>query len=625
MIAATAASALAGVVAAWELLVAVLALVRDPLEALFFAAVLGVGCALLVLGGLLTRRLPELPFGPLVTAAGAVLMALHLLPERQASALEGTWMLLYLPLALMLVWFPSGRAATAGWRWAARSTTGVVVLFNAVCVVAAVAPGLRPVLEPPGLVLVLAFLVMLGWCCAAPLARYRCAPSTQRLRLRWMFVAGLALPGTLLLCWASYLMFGAPDLVVIGLLVSYVIIPVGGAVGLLRPRLFDVDRAVVAATTATVLAAAALCVVAAAVWAVGLRLTEWSTFGAVGAVAVLTAGAAIAYPGLRGRLEEVLYPERARALRAVLALTAGVEAGTARPEDLQPELRTALNDPGLVVAHRGWTDPTLLRLDGTPAEPTAATGILRLGGEQIGAIVPSGAGARQVPAAVCKASAPLVASIRSRAEISRALAEVELAQERMLLAGERERHRLERDLHDGAQQRLVALGMRLRVLQRAGTTSPAQSEELDVVVAELATAVAELRQVAHGVRPSILDAGLPAALAELARRDPERITVDAGTDMVPAEVALTAYFVVNEAVTNALRHAAAERIHVTLHQEGSAVVVSVTDDGLGGARVRRPGGLAGLEERVTASGGRFRVASGAGRGTTVQAVLPCGS
>lgn len=625
MVVATTAFALAGAVAAWALLLAVFALLRNLPEALFFTGVLAVGCALLIFGGFLTRRLPELPFGPLVTAAGAVLMALHLVPEQQVPALEGTWMFLYLPLALMLVWFPTGRAATAGWGWAARSTIGVVVLFNAVCVVAAVAPRLRPVIEPPGLVLVFVFLVMLGWCCAAPLARYRGAPATQRLRLRWMFVAGLALPGTLLLCWASYLIFAAPDLVVIGLLVSYVVIPSGGAIGLLRPRLFDVDRAVVAATTATVLAAAALCVVAAAAWAIGLRLAEWSPPGAIGSVAVLTTAAAIAYPRLRGRLEELLYPERARALRAVLALTSGVEAGTARPEDLQRELRSALNDPGLVVAYRGWTDPALRRLNEMPATVTAATGILRLGGEDIGAIIPSGAGAHQIPAAVCKAAAPLVAFIRSRAEITRALAEVELARERMLLAGERERHRLERDLHDGAQQRLVALGMRLRVLQRAGTTSPAQSEELDVAVAELATAVAELRQVAHGVRPSTLDAGLPAALGELARRDPDRITLDVGADGVPAAVALTAYFVVNEAVTNALRHAAARRIHVALHREGSAVVVSVTDDGQGGARLLSAGGLAGLAERVDASGGRFRVASQPGRGTTVQAVLPCGS
>ena len=625
MIVATAAFALVGAVAALALLLAVFALVANPPEALFFTGVLAVGCVLLIFGGFLTRRLPELPFGPLVAAAGAVLMVLHLIPERRLPALDGTWMLLYLPLALMLVWFPTGRPATAGWSWAARSTIAVVALFNAVCAVAAAAPRLRPVVEPPGLVLVLIFMLMLTWCCAAPLARYRRAPAVQRLRLRWVFVAGLALPATLLLCWASYLILGVPDLVVIGLLVSYLVIPSGAAIGLLRPQLFDVDRAVVATAAATLLSAAALCVVSVAVWAIGLRLVEWSPSVAIGSVAVLTAAAAVAYPRLRGRLEEWLYPERARALRAVLALTSGVEAGTARPEELQRELRLALNDPRLVVAYRVWTDPGLRGLDGMPATTTAATGVLRLGGEDIGAIIPSGSGGRPIPAAVCKAAAPLVTFIRSRAEITRALAEVGLARERMLLAGERERHRLERDLHDGAQQRLVALGMRLRVLQRAGTTSPTQSEELDMAVAELATAVAELRQVAHGVRPSALDVGLPAALGELVRRDPDRITVDAGADGVPAAVALTVYFVVNEALTNALRHAAARRIHVALRREGAAVVVSITDDGQGGARLLVTGGPAGLAERVNSSGGRFEVASQPGRGTTVQAVLPCAS
>ncbi|MGB4136828.1 MAG: histidine kinase, partial [Microbacterium sp.] len=191
--------------------------------------------------------------------------------------------------------------------------------------------------------------------------------------------------------------------------------------------------------------------------------------------------------------------------------------------------------------------------------------------------------------------------------------------------GYEERRRLERDLHDGAQQRLVALGMRLRVLQRATAPDDGVSDALDAAVAELGTAVAELRRLAHGVRPSALDDGLGAALAGLERLSPGIVELDVRAGELPDAVATTAYFVVSEAVANALRHSGASRVQVVVRHVDDVLRVRVADDGCGGASLRPAGGLTGLSDRVRALGGRLRVLSPSGDGTTVEATLPCAS
>ncbi|MFQ4149457.1 ATP-binding protein [Arthrobacter sp. LAPM80] len=143
---------------------------------------------------------------------------------------------------------------------------------------------------------------------------------------------------------------------------------------------------------------------------------------------------------------------------------------------------------------------------------------------------------------------------------------------------------------------------------------------------ELGTAVAELRQLAHGVRPSALDDGLPAALRQLSGRSPTPLTLHIVEPLpeVPEIVGATAYFVASEAVHNATRHAQAQRISIVLKQQGVSISLRISDDGRGGARCAEGGGLAGLTDRVNALGGELRLTSAEGRGTTLEAVLPCG-
>ena len=144
-------------------------------------------------------------------------------------------------------------------------------------------------------------------------------------------------------------------------------------------------------------------------------------------------------------------------------------------------------------------------------------------------------------------------------------------------------------------------------------------------VAALQEAVAELRRISQGVRPSGLDDGLPAALRTLVRASPVPIELRVTTDRVQDAVATTAYYVAAEAVANALKHAGSQRLLIEVSRDGGTLSVSVADDGCGGARIVPGRGLGGLADRVSASGGTLHVLSQPGAGTTVKALLPCAS
>lgn len=562
---------------------------------------------------------------PLLAAQGLIVILTNSGRSEAFPLLAGSWMLLYLPIALVLVIVPRGRAASPRWRAVAVALCAVVAAFILLCAAQATWPASVEALTLPGLGLLGAFLALLVACAAAPFARYRTADELDRLRLRWLLVAGLSLPLTLLLCWTSYIALGSPDLVGFGLVTMLLTIPAGATVALTRPWLFDIERVMSAAVAALALSAAGLVVLTIVTVAVGRPLTEWAPMPAALAAGTTTLAAVLAFPFARRGFERMLTPERGRAIARLRRLTTQVDAGVAAPEAVQQELREALRDPGLVVAYRRLPDRALVALDGSPLTMTSAAVPVHARGEEIGAIVPSALRSKRPAVAIARSSAALIDAVRFRAELARAAAEVEASRERLLRAGYDERRRLERDLHDGAQQRLVALGMQLRVLQRTSVQDPQVSGSLDAVVAELGTAVAELRRLAHGVRPSALDDGLGSALAELERLCPDTIELDVRAGELPDAVATTAYFVVSEAVANALRHAGADRIRVVVRQAHDELRVCVSDDGCGGAIARATGGLTGLSDRVRTLGGRLRLESEAGSGTTVEAVLPCAS
>jgi signal transduction histidine kinase len=196
---------------------------------------------------------------------------------------------------------------------------------------------------------------------------------------------------------------------------------------------------------------------------------------------------------------------------------------------------------------------------------------------------------------------------------------------RIVEAGYAERKRVERDLHDGAQQRLVAVALELQMVRARLETDPeAAAERLEVAADELTGATQELRELARGLHPPVLaDRGLVPALEALATRAPVPVAVEAEeTERAPEAIEAAAYFVVSEALTNVARHANAKRAVVRVARRDGLLHVEIEDDGTGGADVAAGSGLRGLADRVEALDGALEVDSRAGRGTTVRAALP---
>jgi signal transduction histidine kinase len=211
------------------------------------------------------------------------------------------------------------------------------------------------------------------------------------------------------------------------------------------------------------------------------------------------------------------------------------------------------------------------------------------------------------------------------AELRARLEELRASRARIVEAGDAERRRLERDLHDGAQSRLVALKLLLSSARRR-----ARGGELDAMlgeaIEELDTSLSELRELARGIHPAVLtDRGLEPALQALASRAPVPVTVEADNeDRLPGPVESAAYFVVSEALANVAKYAEATKAAVAVRHENGCVTVDVSDDGIGGADAGRGSGLRGLADRVAALDGTLSLESPAGGGTQLHAEIPCG-
>jgi signal transduction histidine kinase len=195
---------------------------------------------------------------------------------------------------------------------------------------------------------------------------------------------------------------------------------------------------------------------------------------------------------------------------------------------------------------------------------------------------------------------------------------------RIVQAADSERRRLERNLHDGAQQRLVSLLLTLRLLERRLAGEEELADQVEAARAELGAALEELRELAHGLHPAVLTThGLGAALQAIASRSHVPVELDVDVDdRPPPEAEAAAYYVVAESIANAQKHARASRIRVDVRRREGVVEVDVRDDGVGGAQAADGSGLVGLTDRVEALGGRVAVASPPGGGTTIEARIP---
>jgi len=490
------------------------------------------------------------------------------------------WPLLYAwPIAVTYV-FPNGRFLTPRWRW--------VGLIGAICFVGFITQGLFDPLPFEGEdasvanpiagnavgewlidypIWVPLWFGILGSLIAGAVSmvlRLRRSSGVERLQMLWLTWAAVLIPVGLFLCGLSSFVFGNSVL-------DWVIFPflllmqaaIAGAVGIavLRYRLYAIEQIVNRTLVYVSLTFVLLGTYIAITVGLGVLAggeTPW-------VIALATLVVALAFRPLRGRIQDLVDRRYRRAryegVRLVRAFEDEVRDGRRAPEEIGGVLAEALGDPLAelyfwIPENEGYADITGESRNELPGDERARREVQR--DDAPTAVLlhdPSLLEPRDFLNGVVAAAALSIEMARLTVEVRLQLAEVEASRRRIVEAGYEERRRLERDLHDGAQQRLVSLGVQLRRLQfslprEAQILSPA----LDQIVGEVGAAIADMRQIAAGVRPARLDDGLAAALRDLARSAPVPVDVDASGERVAASVEAAAYFVACEALTNAVKH-----------------------------------------------------------------------
>jgi signal transduction histidine kinase len=304
----------------------------------------------------------------------------------------------------------------------------------------------------------------------------------------------------------------------------------------------------------------------------------------------------------------------------------------AGPVDLRASLARALRDPTLTVAYwlpqyGTWADQDGSEVLVPDSDPRRTATFLHRDGEDVAALLydRSLQEEDELVAAVSAAADMALENGRLQAELRARLQELHGSRIRVIEAGQRERARLERDLHDGAQQRLVALSLELAVLRERLTGDPDATGRVDRMKREVAVSLEELRDVARGLHPAVLSGhGLAVALESLAAcaAVPVRLTVDLGRRL-PVAVEVAAFYVVSESLANVGKHARATAATVEVRGGDEMLVLEITDDGKGGADTEKGSGLRGLADRVEALDGELRIWTRQGGGTRVRADLPC--
>jgi signal transduction histidine kinase len=302
------------------------------------------------------------------------------------------------------------------------------------------------------------------------------------------------------------------------------------------------------------------------------------------------------------------------------------------PAELRDALARALRDPSLVLAYwlpqfRSWADLEGRAMELPPRESGRATTLIDRDGSHVAALVhdPALADEAELLDAVTAAAGIAIENGRLHVELSARLEEVKGSRARVIEAGQRERQRLERNLHDGAQQRLIALSLELSLLEERLTGDDDAIERLEAARSEIAASLQELREVARGLHPAVVSAhGLAVALEQLSAHAtiPVRLDVDV-EPRLPEPLEVAAYYLVSESLANVGKHAHASFASVEVTRADRGLIVEVTDDGVGGADTERGTGLRGLADRVETLGGGLRVWSPAGGGTRVRAEIPC--
>ncbi len=555
------------------------------------------------------------------------------------------WLVLFAwPLALAYC-YPDGRLPSRRWRpvaaFALASCGGAMLLLLGQ---ETLEGPYGDVPNPLGLHVENGPLTAVFWACWAGVlaslfggalalrAHYKAGDRDRRRQILWLAYGALLLPlwlgGTSL--WGVFFpSVSDADVPVLSLLHTWLAVAV--AVAVTRHGLYAIDR-----LFNRTLVYGLLTALLAGTYAAGALLAGLLAGGSAFAASVGTLAAALAFRPLRDRLQTLVDRRFARArfegVRLLRDFLDDVRAGRSEPEDVGAAVALALGDPSAEVLFRlpetgSYADRLGHLVESLPDDGRARSVIGR-DSREVGVLLhdPALAQRPDLLRGVLDAAAVAVELGRLRVELRLQLAEVESSRARIAQAGYAERRRIERDLHDGAQQRLVTLGIVLRRLQRSlPSGAKVLAPAFDAAVDEVAATIADLRTIAAGVRPPRLDEGLAAALEDLARGAAVPVDVEASGDRAPPEVEAVAYFIACEALTNAVKHASPSRVSVQATRADGVLRLVVADDGIGGAKSAAGTGLAGMADRVAAQGGTLALDSPAGAGTRIAVELPCAS
>jgi signal transduction histidine kinase len=602
------------------------------------SAVPAVGLGLLVL----VRR-PDSPAGPALLALVAAPLLTYgverwAMTARSAdpwwgagvvaAAGIGIWVFNLTGFVLLCLSFPDGPLSGRWWR--AMPWLWLLAALGVVLAVAEVPDDPAGSPSGPRTVAIAAafavFLAALAGAVGSLVVRYRRGDETVRQQLHWLLLGAMSVPVLLVAGWAAEAFGASTDVAYTGFIVAMVVVvPAAVTVAILRHDLLDIDR-LLGDTAAWLLTT----VVSAGLFAlvlVGVARLGNGPAGSTAGVATAAFVTALLMLPLHRRLHaataRVFDRERTVTVGSVRRFVQRVRDGEAEPEEVEAVLRRALADDDLRVLLTAPGSGERVDLRGAPVPAVTAGTVVPLSAREaeVAVMVLGRTSRRRLRLArelAVEARLPIEVS-RLRLQLRAALADARASRTRMVEAATEERRRLERDLHDGAQQRILAVGMRLRSAQRRLPEDDPTYRDLDAAVAAIEATVAELRRLAHGIRPSGLDDGLGAAVRSLVADSPVPIEVSVADVELSDAVATTAYYVVAEGVTNALKHARARVVRVTIAPHDGRLAVEVTDDGCGGARPAF--GLSALRDRVTALGGHVDVVSPDGAGTSVRAVM----
>ncbi len=543
-----------------------------------------------------------------------------------------SWPLGGLAIALLFLIFPDGRFLSHRWRWAVGAwSLGAVIavpgwLLNP-RLGEDLSAGVNPLasdaswIEPAyilGAVLIGTSLVV---SVVALLARFRRSRGVERQQLKWVLLAAalfaVVMPASALL-WTFWTPIQYAAAVVPPLL------PIAVCVAIIRHQLYDIDlvisRTVVYGTLTAVLGA----MYASVVLVVGAVVA--SPVAAAAAALVV----AVAFRPLRARIQDRVDRRFRRARyesrRVMTDFVDRLRRGESDADSVEESLRIAVGDDDLALRFR--SEGTTYDVTGRPRvmEPTPGRLITAIDtGHHVVTLVRHREIDSNLVADVVDAGRLALEIAALHMELRRRLEELDRSRARIVAVADEERRRLARDLHDGAQQRLVSIGLGLRHAQHAlnGSAPVEVDRTLDAAVAELGNAIDDLRELASGLRPASLDHGLGSALHELAARSPIPAVVRGDSERFPGELEAAAYFIASEGLTNAIKHASAHQVTLAYARAQGELVLTVTDDGSGGASARRGTGLLGLIDRARAHGGSLTIDSTPGAGTRLTARLPC--